>query len=265
MDYHTSSSLSGSKMNQIKFILTNILIFTMAILFFSCKDKNIIELEAAIDEYLFLEKKSAGALEIENLKSKFEKIDYKNLGTTLNASRYFYLSSLSLMQKKLNESYFFINEAYKLSRSDSIYSMKKNIELKLYKNQNISLDSTETNINWFNNFDNKNSFQKSPKSSFDNNFEIKNIFVDTRLKIQNLFKDGKVVSAINKCEVLINIISSLNGKSIYNIELAQLYQDIAILYTKNNNKKEAKRSIEKAITLNPSDAKNIEIKKLLTD
>ena len=77
------------------------LILILTILFFSCKDKNIIELEAAIDEYLFLEKNSASATEIENLKSKFEQIDYRNLSTTLNASRYFYLSSLSLMQKKI--------------------------------------------------------------------------------------------------------------------------------------------------------------------
>ena len=265
MDYHTSSSLSRTKMNQIKFILTNMLILSTAILFFSCKDKNIIEFEAAIDEYLFLEKKSASASEIENLKSKFEQIDYRNLSTTSNASRYFYLSSLSLMQKKLNEAYFFITEAYKLSRSDSIYSMKKNIELKLYKNQNIDLDSSQTNINWFNNFDKKKSIQKSSKISSDNNSKIKNIFVDTRLEIQNLFKNGNVVSAIDKCEVLINVIFSLNDSSLYNMELAQLYQDIAILYAKNNNKKEARKSIEKAITLNPSDSKNIEIKKLLTD
>ena len=267
MDYNPTSSLFRTKMNLIKSILTNMLILILTILFFSCKDKNIIELEAAVDEYLFLEKNSASATEIENLKSKFEQINYKNLSTSSNASRYFYLSSLSLMQKKLNEAYFFIEEAYKLSRSDSIYSMKKNIELKLSKNQNIILDSMGNNINWFNNIDKKNTkFEKnSAQKNPDNNSKIKRIFTDSRLEIQNLFKEGKVVSAIDKCEVLINIMLSFNDNSLYNVELAQLYQDIAILYAKNNNMKEAKKSIEKAITLNPSDAKNFEIKKLLTD
>ena len=47
-------------------------------------------------------------------------------------------------------------------------------------------------------------------------------------------------------------------------ELSQLYQDLAILYAKNNNVSQANIAIDKAIELNPT-KENKEIKTLLNN
>ena len=53
-----------------------------------------------------------------------------------------------------------------------------------------------------------------------------------------------------------------NKQQKFNKELSQLYQDLTIIYAKNNQLNLAKTAIKKAIELNPND-ENKEIEKLL--
>ena len=63
--------------------------------------------------------------------------------------------------------------------------------------------------------------------------------------------------------MLIDVLLQLNKDKQINSELSQLYQDLAILYAKNNKTDKALSSILKAIDLNPENKKNKEIKALL--
>ena len=83
-----------------------------------------------------------------------------------------------------------------------------------------------------------------------------------REEVQSLYNNKKYDIAINKAQMLIMIVKELNNNQILNIELAQLYQDLSILYAKQNLLEMAKETIKKAIELNPSN-KNKEIQNLL--
>lgn len=63
--------------------------------------------------------------------------------------------------------------------------------------------------------------------------------------------------------MLIDVLLQLNKDKQINSELSQLYQDLAILYAKNNKTDKALTSILKAISLDPENKKNKEIKALL--
>ena len=62
--------------------------------------------------------------------------------------------------------------------------------------------------------------------------------------------------------MLIQLIQDLKEEKYIKKELSQLYQDLAILYAKENNIKDAMAAIDKAIELNPSE-ENKEIKNLI--
>ena len=134
------------------------------------------------------------------------------------------------------------------------------------------IDSSKTNLVWFNDtenklmmFDiNKIDYSTSPEPQVsDKGVNIQKIVLNARSEIQELFKNDKINSAISKCEMLINVLLQLNKDKQINVELSQLYQDLAILYAKNNQTDKALSSILKAIDLNPENKKNKEIKALL--
>ena len=134
------------------------------------------------------------------------------------------------------------------------------------------IDSSKTNLVWFNDtenklmmFDiNKIDYSTSPEPQVsDKGVNIQKIVLNARSEIQELFKNDKINSAISKCEMLINVLLQLNKDKQINVELSQLYQDLAILYAKNNQTDKALSSIFKAIDLNPENKKNKEIKALL--
>ena len=86
-----------------------ILCIFIQLIFFSCKNAEVINLEAAIDEYLYLEKQAPLNMNnIENLKKKFEKINSKDISNEEKVSRLYYLSEIALMQNKADEAYSFI-------------------------------------------------------------------------------------------------------------------------------------------------------------
>ena len=62
--------------------------------------------------------------------------------------------------------------------------------------------------------------------------------------------------------MLIQLIKDIKGEKEIKNELSQLYQDLAVLYAKQNNITEAKNAINKAIELNPS-KENIDLKNLI--
>ena len=64
--------------------------------------------------------------------------------------------------------------------------------------------------------------------------------------------------------MLIQLIADLREEELIKKELAQLYQDLAILYAKNNNASQANIAIDKAIDLNPT-KENKEIKTLINN
>ena len=83
-----------------------------------------------------------------------------------------------------------------------------------------------------------------------------------RQEVQSLYKKEKYEAAISKAQMLILIVEELNSEKILNMELSQLYQDLSILYAKNNLIELAKETIQKAIILNPN-SENKEIQALL--
>ncbi len=237
---------------------------------FSCS-KNIetINLEAAIDEYLYLEKQSPlNHQKIEQLKSKLEHLNIEGLNIEGQVSRLYYLSEISLMQGKTKESYEFILKAYNMNHADSIYKQKEKINSSMIP-ENVNIDSTNTNIMWLNDINDKlllidfNTIAYN-QTSKDNkpNIKINEIMNKGRQEIQSLYKKGEYEAAISKAQMLILIVEELNGDKILNIELAQLYQDLSILYAKNNLIELAKETIQKAIILNPN-SENKEIQALL--
>ena len=83
-----------------------------------------------------------------------------------------------------------------------------------------------------------------------------------RTDIQKLYNDKQYLSAINNIKMLIQLIKDLKPEKDIKIELSQLYQDLAILYAKENKIEEANNAIDKAIELN-STKENTDIKILI--
>tara|TARA_B100002052_G_scaffold291640_1_gene312007 strand:- start:55923 stop:56681 length:759 start_codon:yes stop_codon:yes gene_type:complete len=248
------------------------LIILITLFLFSCKDKEKINLESAIDEYLFMDKVYVDENNIEKIKSKFENIKIEKLNVQEQVSKFYYLSKLSLHQSKYSEAYNCIVKAYEISKADSIFTLKAKIQDKLANQREMIIDSSKTNLVWFNDtenklmmFDiNKIDYSTSPEPQVsDKGVNIQKIVLNARSEIQELFKNDKINSAISKCEMLINVLLQLNKDKQINVELSQLYQDLAILYAKNNQTDKALSSILKAIDLNPENKKNKEIKALL--
>jgi len=253
-------------------IHTLIICIFLQLIFFSCKNLEIINLESAIDEYLYLEKQAPLNIDnIEVLKSKFEKLDIESLNEEQKVSRLYYLSKLALIQNKTKEAHGFISKAYIISHADSIYTQREtinNIAIDLKIN---NIDSVNTNIVWFNDLDNKLlmfDFNKTHYSNNtidkadDTNLKINEIMNKGRKEVQSLYKNEKYEAAINKAQMLIMIMNEFNINQTLDIELSQLYQDLSILYAKQNLLDLAKETIKKALELNPSD-KNKEINNLL--
>ena len=64
--------------------------------------------------------------------------------------------------------------------------------------------------------------------------------------------------------MLIQLIIDLEEEELTKKELSQLYQDLAIIYAKNNNVSQANIAIDKAIQLNPTQ-ENKKIKTLINN
>ncbi len=248
------------------------LIILVTIFLFSCKDKEKINLESAIDEYLYMDKVNINESNIEKIKSKFENIKTEKLSDLEQASQFYYRSKLSLQQSKYNEAYNYIIKAYEISKADSIFTLKQEIQDKLVNQREMIIDSSKTNLVWFNDAENKLIMFDANKINYSKSTErkvpekeinVQNIVLNARNEIQELFKNDKINIAISKCEMLIDVLLQLNKDKQINSELSQLYQDLAILYAKNNKTDKALSSILKAISLDPENKKNKEIKALL--
>ena len=127
VDYsYFNNNLWILKMEKKQQLINKLLIcLFLQLFFFSCKNSEIINLEAAIDEYLFLEKeKPLNTHKIERLKSKFEKLNTEYLNKDNKVSKLYYLSEIALLQNKPKEAYSFISKAYNISHADSIYIQK---------------------------------------------------------------------------------------------------------------------------------------------
>ena len=162
----------------------------------------------------------------------------------IQISSLYYLSKVSLMQNKLNESYNFICQAYDANHSDSIYKQKQKIEM-LLSAQALVNDSL---------------IIKEQITQTED--PVNNIIEISRLEINMLYENKNYDGAINQTNVLISIIKSLKPEEDLKAELSQLYQDLAIFYSQKNNLEEAKKFIDKAVALNPT-PQNEEIKKLI--
>jgi tetratricopeptide (TPR) repeat protein len=254
------------KIQTVKILISCVFI---QLIFFSCKNAEVINLEAAIDEYLYLEKQEPLNMNnIENLKSKFEKINPEDINDEEKVSRLYYLSEIALMQDKVDEAHTFISKAYSMNHADSIYQQKEKINT---ITDDLKIDSTNTNIIWFSDandkllmFDfNKTDYSSNTAQKKDySNSQINEIMNKGREEVQTLYNNKKYEAAINKAQMLIMIVNELNDNKILNTELSQLYQDLSILYAKQNLLDMAKETIEKAIALDPND-KNKEIQALL--
>ena len=112
---------------------------------FSCgKNIETINLESAIDEYLYLEKQSPlNHQKLEKLKSKLEHLNIEHLNIEEQVSRLYYLSEIALIQGKTKESYEFILKAYNMNHADSIYRQKEKINSSIIT-KNDEIDSTRT-------------------------------------------------------------------------------------------------------------------------
>ena len=252
----------------------NILIISVCLqlMLFSCgKNIETINLEAAIDEYLYLEKQEPLNMNnIEKLKSKFEKINPEDINDEEKVSRLYYLSEIALMQDKPDEAHSFISKAYSINHADSIYQQKEKISAITEEIGGLKIDSTNTNIIWFNDsndkllmFDfNKTDYSNTVQKKDNSNSQINEIMNKGREEVQTLYNNKKYEAAINKAQMLIMIVNELNDNKILNTELSQLYQDLSILYAKQNLLDMARQTIKKAIALNPND-KNKEIQTLL--
>ena len=221
-----------------------ILIIALFFICIGCKNTNQIELEAAIDEFEYLNKQSPIQIEqFESLKMNLENLSYSTTHE-IQISSLYYLSKISLMQNKLNESYNFICQAYDANHSDSIYKQTQKIEM-LLSAQALVNDSL---------------IIKEQITQTED--PVNNIIEISRLEINMLYENKNYDGAINQTNVLISIIKSLKPEEDLKAELSQLYQDLAIFYSQKNNLEEAKKFIDKAVDLNPT-PQNEEIKKLI--
>ena len=247
-----------------KYISVGLILF---IQFFcvSCKSDKELALESAIDEFEFVRYQKPLKIEkIEKLKLKFENLKHDNV-TAL-----YYLSEISQLQNKFQEAYNFISQAYELSHADSIYQQKEKIKTLIPAQEFLIEDSHSKDILWIN--DNMLVFKTNEKyiTSQGNNTAhtersestIEKLIQTGRADVQKLYNDKQYLSAINNTKILIHLIKDLKEEKLIKKDLSQLYQDLAILYAKQNNIKEANSAINMAIELHPSD-ENTKIKLLI--
>ena len=249
-----------------------ILIIFIQLFSISCKDNNQLLLEAAIDEFEYIKYREPLNLDrLEMLKLKFEKLKDNNV-TAL-----YYLSEITTLQNKLQEAYGFILAAYKLSHADSIYKQKEKLENMMPIDELLITDSYSKEVLWVNDDmlilkTNESTLVPSKKNHKENDDEvvsddneektITTLMMTGRTDIQKLYNDKQYLSAINNTKMLIQLIKDLKPEKDIKKELSQLYQDLAILYAKENKIEEANNAIDKAIELN-STKENTDIKILI--
>ena len=102
---------------------------------------------------------------------------------------------------------------------------------------------------------------QNPKQNKQNQ-TIMNIIDIGREEIKKLYKNEKYDEAINQTTMIIKMIKNIKSEQNLTLELSQLYQDLAIFYAQKNNTEEAKKMIDMAWKLNPTE-QNKEIKKLI--
>ena len=216
-----------------------IIISSILIILTGCKDSNEIKLESIIDEFEYL--KNNNLIEekkLQNLKAQFENISH-TATEKVKVSALYYLSKIATMENKLDEAYHFINQAYEINHADSIYKQLYQLKEKL----NPVIDTAINEL---------------PK----NDLDLINIFEIGRTEIKDLYKNKNYSGAISQTHVLINMMKSLTEEIKIKVELAQLYQDLAIFYSQQNQITEAKKFIEQAIILNAT-PENLEIQQLI--
>lgn len=216
-----------------------IIISSILIILTGCKDSNEIKLESIIDEFEYL--KNNNLIEekkLQKLKAQFENISHTTT-EKVQVSALYYLSKIATMENKLDEAYHFINQAYEINHADSIYKQLYQLKEKL----NPVIDTAINEL---------------PK----NDLDLINIFEIGRTEIKDLYKNKNYSGAISQTHVLINMMKSLTEEIKIKVELAQLYQDLAIFYSQQNQITEAKKFIEQAIILNAT-PENLEIQQLI--
>ena len=215
------------------------LIFLSFLILFGCKDTEQISLESTIDEFQYLNTNNLlNQDKINKLKSNFESLSFNN-NHFINVTSLYYLSEISIIENKFEEAYEFINKAYLVNHSDSIYQQLQKINSLLSLNDTLQI----TNEN-----DIQNDFLK--------------VFEMGRKKIKDLYEKKDYQGAISQTQLLIEVIKNLKEEEFIKTELSQLFQDLAIFYSQKNNIEKAKESIKTAVSLNPS-TENIEIQKLI--
>ena len=215
------------------------LIFFSLLVLFSCKDADQINLESTIDEFKYLKTNNLLTQDkINKLKSNFENLSFNNKHS-INVTSLYYLSEISIIENKFEEANKFINKAYLVNHSDSIYKQIQRIN---------SLMSA------------KDTSEITEKNAVHN--DLLKIFEIGRNKIKDLYDKKDYQGAISQTYLLIEVIKNLKGEELVKTELSQLFQDLAIFYSQQNNIEKAKESIERAVSLNPN-TENIEIQKLI--
>jgi len=172
------------------------------------------------------------------LKSNFEHLSFNNKHS-INVTSLYYLSEISIIENKFEEANEFINKAYLVNHSDSIYKQVQRINSLMSANDTSEI--TEKN---------------------DLHNDLLKIFEIGRNKIKGLYDRKDYQGAISQTHLLIEVIKNLKGEELVKTELSQLFQDLAIFYSQQNNIEKAKESIERAVSLNPN-TENIEIQKLI--
>ena len=215
------------------------LIFLSLLILFSCKDADQISLESTIDEFQYLNSNNLLNQEkINELKADFENLSFNNKHF-INVTSLYYLSEISIIENKFEEAYEFINKAYLVNHSDSIYQQLQKIN---------SLLSLKDTLQITNENDIQNDFLK--------------VFEIGRKKIKDLYEKKDYQGAISQTQLLIEVIKNLKEEKLIKTELSQLFQDLAIFYSQKNNIEKAKENITIAVSLDPN-AKNVEIQKLI--
>ena len=215
------------------------LIFLSFLVLFGCKDTEQISLESTIDEFQYLNTNNLlNQDKINKLKSNFESLSFNN-NHFINVTSLYYLSEISIIENKFEEANEFINKAYLVNHSDSIYKQVQRINSLMSANDTSEI--TEKN---------------------DLHNDLLKIFEIGRNKIKGLYDRKDYQGAISQTHLLIEVIKNLKGEELVKTELSQLFQDLAIFYSQQNNIEKAKESIERAVSLNPN-TENIEIQKLI--
>ena len=215
------------------------LIFLSFLILFGCKDTEQISLESTIDEFQYLNTNNLlNQDKINKLKSNFESLSFNN-NHFINVTSLYYLSEISIIENKFEEAYEFINKAYLVNHSDSIYQQLQKIN---------SLLSLKDTLQITNENDIQNDFLK--------------VFEIGRKKIKDLYEKKDYQGAISQTQLLIEVIKNLKEEKLIKTELSQLFQDLAIFYSQKNNIEKAKENIKIAVSLNPN-TKNVEIQKLI--